>query len=361
MLIKNHLNEILFTDNKMPYYAQKIVNEWAYFGLSGEKYIMHIRENALKEWLVDILKQKEFLLSPLAGDASFRRYFRIQYNGITQVVMDAPPDKEDLKPFIHVAHTLEHAGVHTPKILAMNLEQGFLLLSDLGDQLLLNDLHPKTADTLYHQAIKELFKIQSCPIDDPMLPTFDKAYMLKEMNLCSEWFFKTYLGLTLNKEEELLVEHTMQWIASEVAQQPLVFIHRDYHSRNLMLINESLGVIDFQDAMNGPLTYDLVSLLKDCYISWPRSKTLEWVQFFYEHREEAQSYSLAELIRAFDLCGIQRHLKVLGIFSRLYLRDNKAGYLKDLPLTLKYVLECAELYEELHPFFRFLQMSVFLP
>ncbi|CAM3068385.1 putative phosphotransferase [Legionella steigerwaltii] len=326
---------------------------------------MHERENALKEWLIHTLKQQDFQLTPLAGDASFRRYFRLRYNGLTQVVMDAPPGKEDLKPFIHIAKTLEKADVHTPKVLAMNSAEGFLLLSDLGDELLLNALHPETVNGHYHQAIKTLFKIQTCSINDPLLAPFDETHMLKEMSLCPEWFFKTYLALNLNQNEYTLVQQTMEWIAEEVAQQPLTFIHRDYHSRNLMLLQNhsepTLGVIDFQDAMRGPFTYDLVSLLKDCYISWPRSKVLEWVEFFYTQSTLTKDYSLPEFIRAFDLCGLQRHLKVLGIFCRLHLRDHKPGYLKDLPLTLNYVLECAETYEELHPFYQFLQMRVYLP
>jgi aminoglycoside/choline kinase family phosphotransferase len=329
------------------------------------KYIMHERENALKEWLVQTIKQQDFVLSPLAGDASFRRYFRMQYNGLSYVVMDAPPGKEDLNPFIHMAQTLAQANVHTPKILATNLQQGFLLLSDLGDQLLLNALRTETADNYYQDALKTLFKIQSCSISDPMLAPFDHAFMMKEMLLCPEWFLKAYLALDLSSDETVLLHQSMEWIAAEVAKQPLTFIHRDYHSRNLMLLeketNPTLGVIDFQDAMRGPFTYDLVSLLKDCYISWPRTKVLEWVEFFYTQHDLASTYSLKEFIRAFDLCGLQRHLKVLGIFSRLHLRDNKSGYLKDLPLTLKYVLECTEIYDELHPLFHFLQMRVYLP
>ncbi|WP_454784447.1 aminoglycoside phosphotransferase family protein [Legionella sp. WA2024007413] len=326
---------------------------------------MHARENALKEWLIDTLKLEDFQLTPLAGDASFRRYFRLKYNGITQVVMDAPPGKEDLKPFIYIAQTLEKVEVQTPKILATNLADGFLLLSDLGDQLLLNALHSENVDEHYYHAINTLFKIQNCSSYNPTLAQFDKAHMLKEMSLCSEWFFKAYLDLQLTQDEHSLVQQTMDWIATEVALQPLTFIHRDYHSRNLMLlqneVESTLGVIDFQDAMIGPFTYDLVSLLKDCYISWPRSKVLEWVEFFYAQSTLTKDYSLPEFIRAFDLCGLQRHLKVLGIFSRLHLRDNKPGYLKDLPLTFKYVLECTEIYKELHSFFQFMQMRVYLP
>lgn len=327
------------------------------------KYSMHERENALKEWLQGIIKNKEFSLIPLAGDASFRRYFRLQYNGLTQIVMDAPPGKEDLEPFIRIARTLAKANVLTPEILAIDNQQGFLLLSDFGDQLLLDKLQTKTADDYYHDAIKALFKIQQCPTKD--LPSFDTEFMIKEMSICSEWFFNAYLSLELEEDEFLLIKKTMTWIAEELIQQPRVFIHRDYHSRNLMLVkNESysaLGVIDFQDAMLGPFTYDLVSLLKDCYISWPRERVIEWARYYYENNTIANQYKLSEFIRAFDICGIQRHLKVLGVFCRLYLRDSKSGYLKDLPLTLKYVLECSETYEELQPFYTFLQKRVFLP
>lgn len=322
------------------------------------------RENALKEWLTQTIQQKDFILAPLAGDASFRRYFRIQYNGLTQIVMDAPPEKENIEPFLHIADVLSKAKIPVPNILAINKAQGFLLLSDLGDQLLLNKLHNETVDYYYHNAINLLLEIQKCSINDPKLPSFDKAFMLKEMNLCAEWFLKAYLSLNLNHEELQLFHHTIEWIASEVASQPLVFIHRDYHSRNLMLVknhNDDLATIDFQDAMQGPVTYDLVSLLKDCYISWPREKILEWVTYFHGKCSLASTYSLTDFIRAFDLCGLQRHLKVLGVFCRLYLRDNKAGYLRDLPLTLKYVFECTEVYEELLPFFSFLQKRVCLP
>lgn len=329
--------------------------------MNVEKYIMHERENALKEWLIQTLKNQEFSLKPLAGDASFRRYFRVQHQEQSYVVMDAPPGKEDLKPFLHVEAIFEQATVHTPKILAQDLSQGFLLLDDLGDVLLLNQLNEQTVDAYYKQAIQTLFKIQSCSIQDSLLPAFDKAFMIKEMNLCPEWFLHAYLNLTLDENETKLIQKNIDWIATEVAKQPLVVIHRDYHSRNLMLIDDDLGVIDFQDAMIGPLTYDLVSLLKDCYIAWPRAKIIAWVENFYQQNKTAQVYSLNEFVRAFDLCGLQRHLKVLGIFSRLYLRDNKPGYLKDLPLTLRYVLECTETYEELHPLFHFLQTRVFLP
>lgn len=324
---------------------------------------MHERENALKEWLTNTIQTNDFIISPLAGDASFRRYFRIQYNGLTQVVMDAPPGKEDLEPFIHVASILASRKIEVPEVLAVNKEMGVLLLRDLGDQLLLHKLTNETVDRYYREAIDLLLIMQKGWTRDDSLPDFDKAFMMKEMSLCTEWFLKSYLKLELTNEDANLITNSIEWIAKQVAEQPVVFIHRDYHSRNIMLITqpkESLAIIDFQDAMNGPLTYDLVSLLKDCYVSWPREQVLKWVDYFYSNSPLVQQYSYDGFVRAFDLCGIQRHLKVLGVFSRLHLRDNKSAYLNDLPLTLKYMLECAETYEELRPLFQFFQKRVYL-
>ncbi|MFI4962869.1 MAG: aminoglycoside phosphotransferase family protein [Legionellales bacterium] len=323
---------------------------------------MHDRENALKEWLHTLIKHNDFILSPLFGDASFRRYFRLEYEGLRRVVMDAPPPKEDVVPFIRIGKTLAQAGIRTPELFAEDIQQGFLILGDFGDQLLLHKLNAHTVDGYYNQAIDTLFKLQECSINDPKLLPFDKEFMLREMNLCIEWFFNAYLSLHFEDKELQLIQQTMESIAREVSQQPLVFMHRDYQSRNLMLLDDNdLGVIDFQDAVRGPVTYDLVSLLKDCYISWPRAKVLEWVSVFHAKSTHTSGYSLPEFIRAFDMCGLQRHLKVLGIFCRLKLRDNKSGYIKDLPLTLKYVLECTETYEEFHPFYELLQKKVYLP
>lgn len=324
---------------------------------------MHERENALREWIKQTIKSDEFTITPLAGDASFRRYFRLRHEGREQVVMDAPPGKEDLKPFIHIATLLKNAGIQVPEINVINLTQGFLILSDLGDTLLLQQLNDNTADSYYKKALETLLKIQGATTNDPLIPHFDRAHMLKEMQLCLDWFFAAYLKIDLSEEEYTLIQSTMDWLATEIASQPTVLIHRDYHSRNLMLnTREELAVIDFQDAMLGPITYDLVSLLKDCYIAWPRERVLEWVADFYELQPIASAqFTPEEFIRAFDLCGLQRHLKVLGVFSRLAIRDGKPRYLADLPLTLNYVLECAELYKELHPLLHLFQSRVYLP
>lgn len=324
---------------------------------------MHERENALKEWLKPIIPAEDFVLKPLAGDASFRRYFRINSSDSSCIAMDAPPPQEDLKPFIHVTQLLQQMNITTPQILAADIEQGFLLLSDLGDTLLLKKLTDTTADVYYHQAIDLILAMQKNEINES-LPAFDKAFMLKEMSLCREWFFTQYLGLNLEQHENRILAESLEWIANEVSQQPSVFIHRDYHARNIMIKEEnaSLAVIDYQDAMNGPLTYDLVSLLKDCYIAWPRERVLNWVSYFYQQSPFARHYyTLDQFIKAFDLCGLQRHLKVLGVFCRLHLRDGKSGYLSDLPLTLNYALECMKNYPDLDALYQLFHKKVFLP
>lgn len=326
---------------------------------------MHHRENALNQWLKDFCKNSEFILKPLAGDASFRRYFRLYFGEHTYVVMDAPPEKEPITPFINISKTLTKNGIHTPQAYATEYTQGFALLEDFGDQPLLKALTPQHADFFYKIAINTLMKIQQCSTDVPALPHFDKAHMLQELALFQQWFVQNYLQMQLSLEEEQLLHHTFDWLINEINQQPQVFIHRDYHSRNLMVIvaqeTPDLGVIDFQDAMRGPFTYDLVSLLKDCYIQWPREQILAWITYAYHLLPNTHECSLAAFIRAFDLCGLQRHLKVLGIFCRLHLRDKKSAYLLDLPLTFNYVKGCAENYDELQPFYQFLQQKIYLP
>ena len=325
---------------------------------------MHTRQNELTNWLTMIFGEKPFTLTPLAGDASFRHYFRLSCEGLTHVVMDAPPDKEAINPFISIGAALTAAGVHTPAIQAINHTQGFILLEDFGDLLLLNALSRDNSDKLYTAAMTTLLHIQQCPTDRPKRPDFNKAFMLKELSLFREWFLQAYLTLQLSTSEALLLEKTFDWLTSEIATQPQVFIHRDYHSRNLMILGNNpydLGVIDFQDAMRGPFTYDVVSLLKDCYIQWPREHVLRWLDYFYHELPMSHGYSLNEFTRAFDLCGLQRHLKVLGIFCRLHLRDHKAAYLRDLPLTFNYVTACTESYGELQPFYHFMQNRVYLP
>ena len=321
---------------------------------------MQTRQNALKEWLQIQLNQTSFTLTPLVQDASFRRYFRLTSEKMTRVVMDAPPDKENIVPFIQVNQTLQTIGVLIPKIHAVDLNQGFILLDDFGDQLFLRSLTPTNQDSLYQSAINTLIQIQRSPTAS--IPLFDKAHMLKEISLFHEWFLSAYLGLTLTSAEEQLLLTTFSSLTDRIANQPQVFIHRDYHSRNLMLIEDNpltqLGVIDFQDAMHGPVTYDLASLLKDCYIKLPRSSYENYLTFFYQHQPFVQDWSLQRLMDEVDFCGLQRHLKVLGIFCRLAHRDNKLNYLRDLPLTMDYTIACLKRHSEFSSLLQFMEKRV---
>lgn len=348
----------MFTATKIPYdpYALDAVNK-------VEEYNMHNRQSALNSWLEKILAPASFSISPLAGDASFRRYFRLHHRDHSQIIVDAPPDQEALAPFMAIAALLDKVGVRTPKIHAFDKEQGFALLDDFGDTLLLTKLKPSTADSLYTAAMDTLIRIQNCP--PSQLSCFDKPFILQELSLFKEWFLQGYLKIELTEAENRLLAETFDWLSDKILQQPQVFIHRDYHSRNIMLVGHgdeiALGVIDFQDAMLGPLTYDLVSLLKDCYIQWPDEKIRAWLSYFYKQAAIVRLCSLSDFISAFDYCGLQRHLKVLGIFSRLYLRDNKPAYRQALPLTLHYVRACLECREELGSFYQFIQNRVCLP
>lgn len=319
-------------------------------------------ENALNEWLKNLLSDTSFNLKLLTGDASFRRYFRLERAPSSvecpksYVVMDASADKEMLLPFVKIATFLGEQGIHVPRIHAINEKQGFALLDDFGDQLFLKAIASENADSLYRTAITTLIKIQNCQVDpNHHLPTFDQTYMFYELKLFSEWCVSSYLNVSLNSDEEQLFSQAFNQLTDEIEKQPRVLIHRDYHSRNLMVLPSEfkvspskyeLGVIDFQDAMYGPFTYDLVSLLKDCYIQWPWEKVTQWVRDCYERLPQQFGYSFNEFMRAFDLCGIQRHFKVLGIFCRLYLRDKKPNYLQDLPLTFHYLMHSLERYPE---------------
>ena len=322
---------------------------------------MHTRQNELNKWLEHIFGNTPYTVTPLAGDASFRRYFRLNSDGITRVIMDAPPDKEAIAPFVAIGNKLASIGVHTPSILAVDETHGFILL----DELLLRALSHGNANQLYTAAMTTLLHIQECPTTKPQLPAFDKPFMLQELSLFRDWFLQAYLGLQLSDHEERLLQSTFDWLTNQIATQPQGFIHRDYHSRNLIVINQDnlmdIGVIDFQDAMHGPLTYDLVSLLKDCYIQWPSEQVIHWLNQFYQKLPQTPEWSLVDFTRDFDLSGLQRHLKVLGVFCRLHLRDKKPAYLRDLPLTFNYVNACLESYSELEAFYHFMQTRVYLP
>jgi len=289
-----------------------------------------------------------------SADASFRRYFRVTDAGKTTIAMDAPPELEDCAPFIDITQRLRDAGVHAPEILRQDLALGFLLLEDFGSTPYLDQLNADTADKLYGEALDSLINIQQA--DTAGLPEYDDALLQTEMRLMPEWFLQKHLDITPSAEQHKTIERIFNVISTAVQQQPQVFVHRDYHSRNLMVLENNpagnIGIIDYQDAVLGPITYDLASLLRDCYIQWPNQTIAPWVLGFKQKAEVAglmQNVPDATFIQWFDYMGLQRHIKVLGIFARLNHRDGKASYLDDLPLTLHYVMEVANKYPLTRP------------
>jgi hypothetical protein len=306
------------------------------------------RISAIRDWLPDFIGN-DFELTPASEDASFRRYFRVRYDDHTRIVMDAPPDKENVRPFIDIARRLESVGLHAPHIYEIDLEQGFLLLSDLGSSSYLSQLNNDSVDRLYGDALDALVRMQDAPVRD--LPPYDETLLRREMELFRGWFLGTHLGRPLDALLNARMEVIYQPLVASALVQPRVFVHRDYHSRNLMIIDENNpGIIDFQDAVIGPVTYDLVSLLRDCYIAWPRLRVEAWALSFRDAAVDHGTLRPTDdetFLRWFDLMGVQRHLKAIGIFSRLNYRDGKSGYLGDIPRTLAYVHEVSGRYDEL--------------
>lgn len=324
---------------------------------------MHTRQNTLNKWLANLFEGQSFTLTPITGDASFRNYLRLNCDDTSYIVMDAPPDKESILPFLDIARRLTIKNIHAPQVHAYEAQLGFILLEDFGDKQLLNVLTTVNADIYYESAMQILLSMQTCTTLEPSLPLFNQAFMLQELQLFQTWFLQQYLQLSLTQAQQQLLTDSFAWLVNEIANQPQVFIHRDYHSRNLMVIspgNLDMGVLDFQDAMIGPITYDLVSLLKDCYIQWPQERIRQWLSYFYNHLQNTQHLSFTAFTRAFDLCGLQRHLKVLGIFSRLYIRDDKPTYLQNLPRIFNYINDCFENHNMLKPFSQFMQQTVYL-
>jgi N-acetylmuramate 1-kinase len=324
---------------------------------------MQSREHALNYWLKEELAPENFTLTPLSGDASFRRYFRLAVGQKKFVIMDAPPEKEPLDNFLFVQSILKQAQICVPECFAKETTQGFLMLSDFGDQLLLSSLTPENTQTSYQQSIDTIIQLQNIPLTQvPTLPHFNEAHIRQELSLFKDWFLQKLLGLTLTDKELTMIESMVDFLVLALTQQPQVFIHRDYHSRNIMrLENNELGIIDFQDAMVGPWTYDLVSLLKDCYIQWPQATLNQWIDYYCTHSPLIHQHDASHFMQSFELCGLQRHLKVLGIFSRLALRDNKTQYLNDLPLTLNYVINSLATQPELQTLYQFMLSRVKLP
>lgn len=313
------------------------------------------RRQALQDWVIARLHDKEVTgeLVVVSGDASFRRYFRLPVTGkaASLIAVDAPPEKEDSWPFVAIARALSAHGVAVPQVLAADFDQGFMLLEDFGDVLLRPRLAPDTVEGLYTQAMQTLRHMLTCrEVPDYSLPLYDRSRLITEMELLREWFVGRYLELTLSEQQHELLTQAFVAITDAVLQQPQVFVHRDYHSRNLMLLEDGrMGVIDFQDAVVGPITYDLVSLLRDAYVEWPADSVKKWVnQFAAVMREDGLLHvDDATFLKWFDWMGAQRHLKVVGIFARLSIRDGKHGYLDDIPLVFDYLLAEIRHYPEL--------------
>lgn len=292
-------------------------------------------------------------LASASEDASFRHYYRLDASDSTRIVMDAPPEQEDCGPFIQVAGFLERMGLNSPRVLATDLERGFLLLSDLGSTLYLTELRNdrSCAERLYGDAISALATMQRLGSEfQSALPPYDEALLSFELSLFHDWLCERHLHIEFTESEESQWQDLCRLLLRNALQQPKVFVHRDYHSRNLMVTAENNpGILDFQDAVEGPLSYDLVSLLKDCYISWPEEQVRQWATLFYESLgdEVSNQISKDQFMRQFDLMGVQRHLKASGIFARLLHRDGKPGFLPDVPRTLDYIVALEAQYDEL--------------
>ena len=319
------------------------------------------RYELLKEWLASVLDSQPFELSPASSDASFRRYWRVNLPGSSLIAMDAPPAHEDCGRYADLSRRFRAIGINTPEIHAEDRRQGFLLISDLGHRVYLSHLDADSADRLYGDALGALATIQARgPLEG--LPRYDAAFLHRELGLFREWFLEAHLGLSLTAEEAAELARVCDLLVESALEQPQVCVHRDYHSRNLMLMERgNPGVLDFQDAVVGPVTYDLVSLLRDCYIAWPPERVRDWALGYRQLARQTGVLSEVEpdrFLRWFDWMGLQRHLKVCGIFARLNLRDGKPHYLSDIPLTLDYLLEVAAAYPELHGLFRLLAERV---
>ncbi len=314
-----------------------------------------LRTISMFDWLENDLLLTITECAPASSDASFRRYFRVTTPGGQFIVMDAPPNKENIEPFIRIANLLTQSQVNVPTIFQQNLTDGFLLLEDFGRQCFLDRLNADTATDLYQSAFDSLFKLQTqTPVQNSGLPCYSEPLLHRELAIFDEWF----LGQLLDIQIPATMWETVRAILTASAlEQPRTCVHRDYHSRNLMVLDsDSPGVIDFQDAVIGPITYDLVSLLRDCYIAWPEQQVEQWRLNYFERLQQASliQCSPAQFKRWFDLMGLQRHLKAIGIFSRLHLRDGKSNYLGDIPRTLNYVTTVCASYPELAEFNNFL-------
>lgn len=321
---------------------------------------MNPREQQLRLWL-DGIVGAAYVLTRASDDASFRRYFRVQTeDGDSHIVMDAPPELENTGPFARISALLAAAGVHVPEVLAWDRQQGFMLLTDLGDRQYASVLSEQTVDKLYRDALVTLFRLQGIT-DTDSLPPYDRALLQRELGIFREWLLEAALQWTPDAGQETMLNGVFARLVENALAQPRVFVHRDYHSRNLMYCeSNNPGVLDFQDAVYGPVTYDLVSLLRDCYIAWPAQRVQQWLQQCWQdlHAAGRIDCDIDTFRRWFDLMGMQRHLKAAGIFCRLKLRDGKDGYIADIPRTLNYVISVATAYPEFADFAAFLESEV---
>lgn len=317
------------------------------------------RLELLQQWLHGLYPGRDFTLAPASADASFRRYFRVSFPaGDPLIVMDAPPEQEDCRPYLHVAELFGWAGAHVPTVLEKNLAQGFLLLSDLGSTTYLDALKPENARRLYGDATATLVKIQLASRPGA-LPEYDRSLLQRELDLFPDWYLTRHLGLTLTDAQKNVLKGAFDYILAVNLAEPRVYVHRDYHSRNLMWLPEGAnpGVLDFQDAVYGPISYDLVSLFKDAYVGWDEEETLDWLIRYWEQARKAGlpvNGDFAVFHRDYEFMGAQRHLKVLGIFARLCHRDGKDGYLKDMPLVMHYLRQTCDRYRALGPLLKLL-------
>ncbi|MCK9386919.1 MAG: phosphotransferase [Sulfuritalea sp.] len=314
------------------------------------------RRKQIQAWLAALWPGRTFSMAPASADASFRRYFRATLDdGTTRIVMDAPPANEDCRPWLHVQQLFQATGVHVPEVVAQDLAHGFLLLSDLGNTTYLHALNADNAVLLYADAIAALVKIQQASRPG-VLPEYDRALLRRELDLFPQWFLTRHHQMALTTSEQQSLETVFERILAVNLAEPKVFVHRDYHTRNLMHLAQSgaanPGIIDFQDAVYGPISYDMVSLLKDAYIEWDEELVLDWLVRYWELARKTGlpvAADFGEFFRDYEWMGVQRHIKVLGIFARLFHRDGKDSYLKNLPLVARYLRKTCERYSELSP------------
>jgi len=328
--------------------------------MTNDKSTKDLRFQALHAWVGELFACKQLDIQPASADASFRRYFRVKHDGQMFIIMDAPPDKEDSEPFVRIAGYLTEMNLNAPRIIESDIDKGFYLITDLGQRAYLDHLTDDTADQLYGDAMQALSVMHQAGHQyKDVIPAYDRDLLHTEMELFSDWYLGRHYQIELNAEQSLVLEASYDFLSATALEQPSVFVHRDYHSRNLMLVDsDNPGIIDFQDAVWGPISYDLVSLLRDCYINWPKQRVRAWVKQYYSLLSGTsllEAISETQFQRWFDLMGLQRHLKATGIFARLNYRDGKPGYLNDIPRTMNYVFSVASDYEELKPFMLLLE------